>query len=101
MVVAETVLEGDKYKTGLLVENAGERADADPESTAWRARVWALILARTAAMLPGLVDRVTPTCSASALKYIGRPCIETKIKIVIFAVITNLCIKQNISCIQS
>ena len=27
MVVAETVLEGDKYKTGLLVENAGERAD--------------------------------------------------------------------------
>ena len=27
MVVAETVLEGDKYKTDLLVENAGERAD--------------------------------------------------------------------------
>ena len=27
MVVAETVLEDDKYKTDLLVENAGERAD--------------------------------------------------------------------------
>ena len=27
MAVAEIVLEGDKYKTGLLVENAGEKAD--------------------------------------------------------------------------
>ena len=27
MVVAETVPEDDKYKTDLLVENAGERAD--------------------------------------------------------------------------
>ena len=27
MVVAETVLEDDKYKTDLLVDNAGERAD--------------------------------------------------------------------------
>ena len=27
MVVAETVLEDDKYKTGLLVENVGEMAD--------------------------------------------------------------------------
>ena len=27
MVVAETVLEDDTYRTGLLVENAGERAD--------------------------------------------------------------------------
>ena len=27
MAVAEIVIEGDKYKTGLLVENAGERVD--------------------------------------------------------------------------